>query len=98
MSVKYDVITIEEINSALIATVATQLQNYIQRRLRKEYDADYILCEFFPKSAQELTDLFALEGALRQAEYIPALFGMACKDAEVTPYYLKIQWPPMQIN
>lgn len=92
----YDFVTIEEINHTLTATVAIQLQNYVQRSLRGEYGANYIVCEFFPKTAEEIQLLFALDDALKAANYVSAIFGMAVKDAEETPYYLKIQWPVVQ--
>ena len=89
----YDFITIEEINGTLTANVALHLQKYIQLNLKGEYSDNFIVCKLIPKTEAELRAIFELNEALKQANYIPAVFALIDKDKEVTPYYLKIEWP-----
>jgi len=89
----YDFITIEEINSTLTANIALQLQRYIQLNLNGEYTDNFIVCKLIPKTQEELQTIFELNEALKQANYIPTLLSLIDNTKEVTPYYLKIEWP-----
>ena len=89
----YDFITIEEINGTITANIALQLQKYIQLNLKGEYANNFIVCKLIPKTEVELQIIFQLNEALKQADYIPAIFALIDKTKEVTPYYLKIEWP-----
>ena len=89
----YNFITIEEINSTLTANIALQLQKYIQLNLKGEYADNFIVCKLIPKTQPELQTIFELNEALKLASYTPTIFSLIDKDKEVTPYYLKIEWP-----
>ena len=89
----YDFIAIEEINSTLTANIALQLQRYIQLNLNGEYTDNFIVCKLIPKTQEELQTIFELNEALKQANYIPTLLSLIDNTKEVTPYYLKIEWP-----
>ena len=94
--ISYDFITIEEINSTLTANVALQLQKHIQLNLQGEYADNFIVCKFIPKTEIELRAIFELNESLKQANYTPTILSLIDKDKEVTPYYLKIEWPMVQ--
>lgn len=89
----YDFITIETIDSTLVSNIAMHLQEYIQLNLRGEYTDNFIVCKLIPKTQEELQEIFKLNEALKQANYLSAIFALIDKTKEVTPYYLKIEWP-----
>ena len=89
----YNFITIEEINNTLTANIALQLQQYIQLNLKGEHTDNFIVCKLIPKTQEELQTIFELNEALKQANYIPTLLSLIDNTKEVTPYYLKIEWP-----
>lgn len=91
--ITYDFITIEEINNTLTANIALQLQQHIQLNLKGEYTDNFIVCKLIPKTQEELQAIFELNEALKQANYIPTLLSLIDNTKEVTPYYLKIEWP-----
>ena len=91
--VYYEFITINEINGTLIANIALQLQKYIQLNLKGEYADNFIVCKFTPKTQPELQNIFELNETLKQANYTPTIFALIDKNKDLTPYYLKIEWP-----
>ena len=90
----YNFIAIEEINSTtLTAKVALELQKHIQLNLRGEYPDNFIMFKFVPKTEEELHLLFELVESLKQANYTPIILSLIDNDKEITPYYLKAEWP-----
>lgn len=89
----YDFITVETIDSTLVSNIAMHLQEYIQLNLKGEYIDNFIVCKLIPKTQPELQTIFELNEALKQASYTPTIFALIDKTKEVTPYYLKIEWP-----
>ena len=89
----YSYIAIEEINNTLTAKIALELQKHIQLNLKNEYPNNFIVFKFLPKTEEDLHLLFELNESLKQANYTPTILSLIDKNKEVTPYYLKIEWP-----
>ena len=89
----YDFINIDAINNTLTANVALKLQKYIQLNMNGSYSCNFIVFKFFPKNEIELQEIFNLNEALKQANYLPLILSVLNKDDKDTPYYLKIEWP-----
>lgn len=89
----YNFITVETIDNTLVSNIAMYLQQYIQLNLRGEYKDNFIVCKLIPKTQEELQFIFELNEALKQANYLPTILSLINKTKDVTPYYLKIEWP-----